>query len=152
MSWTYRWAVMLPRINSRYDRVLQAMTPLTITPAVAVVCRCKAKAGFGRLSRGLHTRTRLSSLLRLNLDSLLKMTWFHSTAVQFPRSWHHTKRRRRYLDFKGSIRNGHRDPKCPSARCLRMVREDTGTPSEGATCTCMVTDEAVGCMRAFVTM
>ncbi|GFV45418.1 hypothetical protein TNCV_858561 [Trichonephila clavipes] len=25
-------------------------------------------------------------------------------------------------------------PKCPSARRFRMVREDTGAPSEGATC------------------
>ncbi|GFU80365.1 hypothetical protein TNCV_3521391 [Trichonephila clavipes] len=33
--------------------------------------------------------------------------------------------------FKGSTRNGCRDPKCPSARCLRMVREGHGAPSEG---------------------
>ncbi|GFY10155.1 hypothetical protein TNCV_360221 [Trichonephila clavipes] len=33
-----------------------------------------------------------------------------------------------------SSRNGRRDPKCPSARLLRMVREDTGTHNEGATC------------------
>ncbi|GFV23448.1 e3 ubiquitin-protein ligase RNF13 [Trichonephila clavipes] len=56
-----------------------------ITPAVGAVCRCKAKAGLRRSPRGLHTRTRLSSLLRLNLDSSLKTTWFHSAAIQFPR-------------------------------------------------------------------
>ncbi|GFX59797.1 uncharacterized protein TNCV_1778361 [Trichonephila clavipes] len=39
-----------------------------------------------------------------------------------------------------------------SARRLRMVREDTGAPYEGATCAWMVTDEAVGCTRAFLTM
>ncbi|GFT70689.1 uncharacterized protein NPIL_301691 [Nephila pilipes] len=61
------------------------------------------------------------------------MTWFHSAAVQFPRA-HHSKRRRRWVGVKGSTLNGRRDPKCPSARCLRMVREDTGAPSEGATC------------------
>ncbi|GFU51063.1 hypothetical protein TNCV_4695121 [Trichonephila clavipes] len=31
---------------------------------------------------------------------------------------------------KGSTRNGSRDPKCPSARRLRTVQEDTGAPSE----------------------
>ncbi|GFX02382.1 hypothetical protein TNCV_2285491 [Trichonephila clavipes] len=67
MSWTYRWAVMLPRINTRGDRVLKAMAPHTITPAVGAVCHGKAKAGLRRSPRGLHTRTRLSSLLRLNL-------------------------------------------------------------------------------------
>ncbi|GFW69278.1 uncharacterized protein TNCV_486271 [Trichonephila clavipes] len=64
------------------------MAPHTITPAAGVVCRCKAKAGLKRLPRTLHTRTRLSSLLRLKLDSSLKMTWFHSTAVHF-RSFSH---------------------------------------------------------------
>ncbi|GFX25120.1 uncharacterized protein TNCV_2752951 [Trichonephila clavipes] len=76
----------------------------------------------------------------INLDSSLKMTWFHSAAVQFPRVWHHSKRR------------GRRDPKCPSARRLRMVREDTGIPTEGATCAWMAADEAIGCTRAFLTM
>ncbi|GFT75209.1 transposon Tf2-6 polyprotein [Trichonephila clavipes] len=48
---------------------------------------------------------------------------------------------------KGSTRNGCRDPKCPSARRLSMVREDTGAPSKGATCVWMATDEAVGCRK-----
>ncbi|GFU17817.1 e3 ubiquitin-protein ligase RNF13 [Trichonephila clavipes] len=73
------------------------MTPHTITPAVGVVCRCKAKAGLRHSPRGLHTRTRLSSLPRLNLDSSLKTIWFHSAAVQFPRSRHHFKRRHRWV-------------------------------------------------------
>ncbi|GFU17917.1 uncharacterized protein TNCV_4029341 [Trichonephila clavipes] len=33
-----------------------------------------------------------------------------------------------------------------------MVREDTRTPSEGATCSWMASDEVVGCTRAFLTM
>ncbi|GFU21356.1 hypothetical protein TNCV_2434711 [Trichonephila clavipes] len=45
---------------------------------------------------------------------------------------------------KGSTRNGHRDPKCPSASCLRIVREYTGAPSKGATGAWMAADEAVG--------
>ncbi|GFV01469.1 uncharacterized protein TNCV_2960631 [Trichonephila clavipes] len=128
------------------------MAPNTITPAVGAVCLCKAKAGLRSSPRGLHTRTRLSSLLRLNLDSLLKTTWFHSAAVQFPRAHHSSKRRRRWMVVKGSIRKGHRDPKCLSARRFRMVREDTGASNEGVTCTCMAADEAVGCMRAYLSM
>ncbi|GFX12064.1 uncharacterized protein TNCV_2998471 [Trichonephila clavipes] len=80
---------------------------------MGAVCRFKAKAGLRRSPRILHTRTRLSSLLRLNLDSSLKMTWLHSSAVQFPPTWHHFKRRRRCVGVKGSARDGHRDPKCP---------------------------------------
>ncbi|GFT03023.1 uncharacterized protein TNCV_1361121 [Trichonephila clavipes] len=48
------------------------MAPHTITPAEGAVCHCKAKAGLRRSQQGLHTRTRLSSLLRLNLNSLFK--------------------------------------------------------------------------------
>ncbi|GFU63578.1 uncharacterized protein TNCV_4256191 [Trichonephila clavipes] len=53
---------------------------------------------------------------------------------------------------QGFARNRHRDPKYPSARRLRMVREDTGAPNEGATYASMAADEAVGCTRAFLTM
>ncbi|GFV44659.1 uncharacterized protein TNCV_212131 [Trichonephila clavipes] len=128
------------------------MAPHTITPAVGEVCHYKAKAGLRRSPRGLHTRTRLSSLLRLNLGSSLKTTWLLSAAIQFPRTWHHFKRGRRWVGVKGRTRNRHRDPKCPSARRLRMVREDTGTPFEGATCAWMAADEEVGCTCAFLTM
>ncbi|GFT38650.1 uncharacterized protein TNCV_4627031 [Trichonephila clavipes] len=33
-----------------------------------------------------------------------------------------------------------------------LFREETGAPSEGATCAWMATDEAFGCTRAFFTM
>ncbi|GFY15306.1 hypothetical protein TNCV_1571171 [Trichonephila clavipes] len=52
----------------------------------------------------------------------------------------------------GSTRNGRRDPKCPTAKRLHMVREDTGVPNEGATCAWMAADEAVGCTRASLIM
>ncbi|GFV28245.1 uncharacterized protein TNCV_679331 [Trichonephila clavipes] len=128
------------------------MTPHIITPAVGAVCRCKAMAGLRRSPWGLHTQARLASLLRLSLDSSLKTTWFHSAAVQFPRALHLSKRRRRWVGVKGSTRNGRRDYKCPSARCLRMVREDTEAPSEGAICAWIEADEVVGYTRAFLTM
>ncbi|GFX69211.1 uncharacterized protein TNCV_3563871 [Trichonephila clavipes] len=60
---------------------------------------------------------------------------------RFPRAQHHSKRRRRWVGVKGSTRNGRRDPKCPSAKRLRMVQENTGASSEGATCARMVADE-----------
>ncbi|GFW44112.1 uncharacterized protein TNCV_3854731 [Trichonephila clavipes] len=104
------------------------MTPHTITPAVGVVRRCKAKAGLRCSPR----------------DDLVP---FHCT-----RARHHSKRRRRWVGVKGSTRNGLRDPKCPSARLLRMIREDTGAPNEGATYAWMAADEVVDCTRVFLTM
>ncbi|GFT58530.1 uncharacterized protein TNCV_1250121 [Trichonephila clavipes] len=94
----------------------------------------------------------MSSLLRLNLVSSLKTTWFHSTGIQFPRARHHYRRRRRWVGVKGSTRNGRHDPKSPSARRFRIVREDTGAPNECAICAWITVDEAVGCTRAFLTM
>ncbi|GFW80328.1 uncharacterized protein TNCV_2944611 [Trichonephila clavipes] len=79
-----------------------------------------------RSSRGLHARTRLSSLLRLNLESSLKTTWFHSTAVQFPRARHHSKRRHRWVGIKGNTRNGRHDPKCPSASAFVWFEKTQG--------------------------
>ncbi|GFW89056.1 transposable element Tcb1 transposase [Trichonephila clavipes] len=42
-----------------------------------------------------------------------------------------------------STRNGRRDTRCPSARHLAMVREDTGARSEGTTGVWTATNEAV---------
>ncbi|GFS68989.1 hypothetical protein TNCV_4570081 [Trichonephila clavipes] len=76
MSRTYLWVVMVPWINSRGDRVPNAMAPYTITPVVGVVRHCTVKTGLRRSPRGLHTRTRFSSLPKLNMDSSLKTTQF----------------------------------------------------------------------------
>ncbi|GFW79660.1 uncharacterized protein TNCV_4360861 [Trichonephila clavipes] len=127
------------------------MSPHSITPVVRDVCRCKAKAGLRHSPWGLHTRTRLPSLLRLKLDSSVKACWFHSTAVQCLCVRHHSKRKRRGVGVKDSTRNGLHDPKCPSVRSLRMVREATRASSEGATCAWIVADEAVVSTRAFLT-
>ncbi|GFU99578.1 hypothetical protein TNCV_4082991 [Trichonephila clavipes] len=54
------------------------------------------------------------------------------------------------VPFRCSPVSSRRDPKCPSARRLRMIREDTEASSEGATCAWMAADEAVGCTRAFL--
>ncbi|GFY23269.1 uncharacterized protein TNCV_3939651 [Trichonephila clavipes] len=121
------------------------MAPHTLAPAV---CRCKAKAGLRCSPRGLHTRTRWLSVLKLNLNSSLKTTWFHSTAVQYRSSGHHSKRRRRLLGVIISTRNGRRVNRCPSARRFAMIRKDTVVCSEGATCVWTVSNEAVGSSRA----
>ncbi|GFX92199.1 uncharacterized protein TNCV_1741191 [Trichonephila clavipes] len=97
------------------------MVPHNLTPAVGVVYRCKAKAELRRSPRNLHTRTRFSSQLILNLDASLKTTWFHSAAVQFPRARYLSKLKRRWVGVKSSTRNGCRDPKCPSARLMKQL-------------------------------
>ncbi|GFY23624.1 uncharacterized protein TNCV_1039231 [Trichonephila clavipes] len=88
-------------------------------------------------------------MLRMNLNSSLKTTWFYSAAVQFSHERHHFKRRRRWVGVTGITRNGRRVPKYSSARRFRMVSEDTGGPTEGATCAWMA---AIGCMHAFLMM
>ncbi|GFU88679.1 hypothetical protein TNCV_4443561 [Trichonephila clavipes] len=57
MSWTYHWAVMVPWINTRDDRVLMAMAPHIITPALGAVCRCKADRIEAFTTGSPHTNT-----------------------------------------------------------------------------------------------
>ncbi|GFW73049.1 uncharacterized protein TNCV_831681 [Trichonephila clavipes] len=114
----------------------------TLTPAVWGVCRCKAKAELRRSPRDFQIRKRLSSLLKLNLDSSLK-TWFHSVAVQSRRARHYSKRRILRVGVIGSILKGPCDTTCPSARRLATVREDTGARSKGASCVWTATNDAV---------
>ncbi|GFW80511.1 uncharacterized protein TNCV_2416131 [Trichonephila clavipes] len=100
--------------------------------------------GLRRSPRGLHTRPQLSSLLKLNLDLSLKTNWFHFIAVQSCYVSHLSKRRHRWMDDIGSIRNGHRDTRSPSARNLAMVWEDIGAHSKGAPCVQKDVNDAVG--------
>ncbi|GFS54384.1 uncharacterized protein TNCV_4808831 [Trichonephila clavipes] len=120
------------------------MEPHTITVALRVVCRCKAKARLRRLPRDPHTRTRLSSLLKWNLDSSLQTAWYHSVAVQSHRARHQSKQRRRWVGVIGRAQNGSRDTRCDSVRHLAKVREYTRARSEGAACVCTVANETVG--------
>ncbi|GFT09755.1 DNA-directed RNA polymerase subunit [Trichonephila clavipes] len=39
MSWTYRWAIMVPRNSTRSNRVMYGMASYTNTPAVRTVCQ-----------------------------------------------------------------------------------------------------------------
>ncbi|GFW90037.1 uncharacterized protein TNCV_3484891 [Trichonephila clavipes] len=103
MSWTYHWADMVPRSNTRCDHVLLAMALHTATPAVGTVCHYDLlQSSF--LVRGTTPNGQVDGR-------------------------------------QGSARNGCRDPKYLSDRRLRMVRKDTGAPSEGATCAWMAADE-----------
>ncbi|GFX16611.1 uncharacterized protein TNCV_23821 [Trichonephila clavipes] len=81
-----------------------------------------------------------------------RQIWSSGRPIIITHARYHSKRRRRWVSFKSSTRNGRCDPKCPSARRLRMIREDTGAPNESATCAWMAADEVVGCTRAFFTM
>ncbi|GFX17790.1 uncharacterized protein TNCV_475901 [Trichonephila clavipes] len=72
--------------------------------------------------------------------------------MKFPPARHRYKHRRRWVGVKDSTRTGRRDPKCLSARKLRTVREDTGSPKEDATCAWMADDQVVRFTRAFLTM
>ncbi|GFV67892.1 uncharacterized protein TNCV_926581 [Trichonephila clavipes] len=121
------------------------MVPYTITPTVGAVCQCKVNAGLKSSPWGLHTGTRLSSLLKLNLDSSLKTTWFHSVAAPSRRERHHYKRRCRWVGVIGNPRYRH----CESARRLAMVWEDTKAHSEGAACVWTKAIEAVGSTHAW---
>lgn len=113
---------------------------------VGAMRRCKAKAGLRCLPRGLHTRKKLSSLPRLNLDSSLKTIWFHLIAVQSRRARHHSKRKRLWAS---STRNGRRDTKCASERRFALVVTDTEVCSEGATCVWLVDTDEVGSTHAW---
>ncbi|GFV73642.1 hypothetical protein TNCV_1552151 [Trichonephila clavipes] len=81
LSGTYLRAVMMPWINVRDGRLSCEMAFHTIRPVVRAVCRGIAKASL-KHSRWDHTRTRLSSMPKLNLDSPLNETYFDSIAVQ----------------------------------------------------------------------
>ncbi|GFW66720.1 hypothetical protein TNCV_1371521 [Trichonephila clavipes] len=85
MPWTYHWAVMVPRINTRGTVYCRQWHPIPSHQLWERCVHCKSKEGLRRSPRGLHTRIRLSSLLRLNLDSCasLKTTWFHSLHSSF---------------------------------------------------------------------
>ncbi|GFV72232.1 uncharacterized protein TNCV_636941 [Trichonephila clavipes] len=115
-----------------------------ITLAVEAVCQCKEKVGLTLTERDFHTGTRLTSLLRLNMDYSHKTTGFNSAAVQLPPAQHHSNWRHRWIVVKSSTSNRRRNPICPSSRRLLMVQENTGNPSAGATCVWMTVDEAVG--------
>ncbi|GFW02430.1 hypothetical protein TNCV_1733451 [Trichonephila clavipes] len=138
MLWTYRWAVIVSRINNRCGLVLKSIESHTITTAVRAVCRCKEKAGLRRTLQGIHFQKRLSSLLRLNLESLLKMTWFHSAADQFPRvcgtnpkggvdGWE--SRAAYVLGVKGSSRVGRQGQHtCWASRAVHVLSVKGSTP------------------------
>ncbi|GFU26390.1 uncharacterized protein TNCV_2507081 [Trichonephila clavipes] len=113
----------------------------------------QAKEGIEVITTGSLHENRIVIIAEIESGfASLKIIWFHSIAVQFPRARHPYKRRRRWVGVKGSTRDGCRDPKCPSARSLRMVRVNKGPPSKGATYAWIVSDEVVHCMRAFLTI
>ncbi|GFU71604.1 hypothetical protein TNCV_3035441 [Trichonephila clavipes] len=115
MSWTYNSAIIGPLIVYYWTMggpCIVSNDTLYHHTSLRVVYHCKEKAALRHSSRGFHTRTRLSSLLKLKLDSLLKTTGFYSVAIQSRRARHQFKRRCLWVGVIGSIRNGCRDTRC----------------------------------------
>lgn len=69
-------------INIRDGWVSYVITDNTNTPLLRTMYRRKPKAGLRCSPRGLHTRTRLSSLSKIKLDSSLKTILYHLVASQ----------------------------------------------------------------------
>ncbi|GFV30009.1 uncharacterized protein TNCV_3100861 [Trichonephila clavipes] len=111
MSWTYRWAVLVSRINTRGDRVMIEAFTTGSSHTNTIVITAEIESGFVAKDDLVSFRCRpISSCRDLS------------------------KRRRRWVGVKGSTHNRRSDLKCPSARHLRMVREDTRALSDGAIC------------------
>ncbi|GFU82559.1 uncharacterized protein TNCV_4154291 [Trichonephila clavipes] len=75
MSWTYRWAIMVPMSSTRGDRVMYEMTSHTITPAAGTVCQPGAFVWFEKtqepLVKVLHVpRWRLMKQLAVRVHLL----------------------------------------------------------------------------------
>lgn len=67
-------------ISIRDKRVSYVKTVHTITPFLRTVYHSKTKIGLRCSQRGFATNTSLSSLPKLNLDSLLRTVWLHLVA------------------------------------------------------------------------
>ncbi|GFT50590.1 hypothetical protein TNCV_551801 [Trichonephila clavipes] len=61
---------------------------------------------------------------------------------------HHSKRRHQWMGVIGTTLNGCRDTRCPSARRLEMVREDTWVLNKRAAYVWTAVNEAIGSKRA----
>ncbi|GFV27862.1 hypothetical protein TNCV_2347821 [Trichonephila clavipes] len=102
------------------------MATHTITPAVVVVCRCKAKAILTHLPQGHHTTviTAQNESRFVAEDDLIPIHCNSTSSCMT-----HSK-----VGVISSTRNGYRNNRCPLARSLAMVRENTGSRSEGVSC------------------
>ncbi|GFW39967.1 hypothetical protein TNCV_5116501 [Trichonephila clavipes] len=102
------------------------MTSHTITPAVGAVCRCKAK------ERGVYHGFPHTIIITAEIESgcVVKddLVPFRCSLVSSCAAPFQTEASRGEA-FKGSTHNGRCDSKCPSARRLRVVREDTWASS-----------------------
>ncbi|GFW63641.1 hypothetical protein TNCV_4329291 [Trichonephila clavipes] len=126
---------MVPRITTRGVRVL-ALAAHTIASAVVVVA-VKAKAG---LRRSPHTNTIvITAEIESGLVAKDDLVPFHCSAVSSCVAPLQT-RRRRWVDVKGSTRNGRRDPNVFQPGAFVWFGK-TQAPREGATCACVAADE-----------
>ena len=100
----------MPLINNRGDSVSHAMALHTITPAVGVVCCCKAKVGLRRSTQGLHTymiviTAQIESRFVIE-DGLVPLSCSPTPSIATP------LQRRQWVGVIGSALNGKRDSNC----------------------------------------
>ncbi|GFV84131.1 teneurin-m [Trichonephila clavipes] len=77
----------------------------------------------------LHTRTRLSSVPKINRDSSLNTNFYQSVTFHIDLARHHCRRSCRCSGVKGSARKGRLDLRFASARCLEIVCGTIATPT-----------------------
>ncbi|GFT36757.1 uncharacterized protein TNCV_2755681 [Trichonephila clavipes] len=76
-----------------------------------------------------HTRTRLSSVPKINRDLSLNTTFCQSVTLHIDLAWYHCRRSCQCSGVKGSARKGHLDLRFASARCLEIVCGTIATPT-----------------------
>ncbi|GFV17411.1 uncharacterized protein TNCV_2901231 [Trichonephila clavipes] len=86
------------------------------------------KGELYRSSGRLHTRTRLSSVLKTHRDSSLNTTFSQSVNFHTDLACNHCRRSFRCFGVKGSARKGRLDLRFASARFLEIVSGTIATP------------------------
>ncbi|GFW86782.1 uncharacterized protein TNCV_2809371 [Trichonephila clavipes] len=89
----------------------------------------KFMGGIVPLTRGLHSRTRLSSVTKTNRDSSLNTTFCQSVTFHIDLARHHCGRSCRCSGVKGSAWKGCLYLRFASARCLEIVCGTIATPT-----------------------
>ncbi|GFX50533.1 uncharacterized protein TNCV_614621 [Trichonephila clavipes] len=88
----------------------------------------------------LHTRTRLLSVPKTNLDSSLNTAFCQSVTFHIDLTWHHCRRSCRCSGVKGSARKGRLDLRFASATCLEIVCGTIATPTSAHIVDCGIVD------------
>ncbi|GFS67668.1 uncharacterized protein TNCV_4363551 [Trichonephila clavipes] len=85
--------------------------------------------GLYRSTGRLHTRTRLSSVPKINRDSSLNTTFCQYVTFHIDLAWHHCRRSFRCSGVRGSAQKGCLDLRFASARSQETVCGTIATPT-----------------------